>query len=314
MHIKKLFKSKYSFVILAIICTALWGTAFPGVKLGYQWFEISNNDTGSKLMFAGVRFMLAGAIVLLAYFIKNKKIPAFSKELALPVFSLSAVQIVGNYFFYYLGLSVTAGSVASVLNSFDTFCSVLMVSLFFKDDKLTFKKILGCALGLSGIILINFNKESFSSFALNAEGFMLISALFSSFGIIINKKAAMKADPLIVTGYYLFFGGAALTLIAVALGGKISFSSFKADVCLIYLSLVSATAFFIWTMLLKNNPVSKVSVFKLMTPIFGNIFSAIALGENILNPTHLLCVALVAAGIGIVNSKNKAHEAKPHAP
>lgn len=305
MKSEKIFKNKFLFILFAMITTALWGTAFPGVKLGYEWFGIGSGETGSKLLFAGVRFMLAGALVLLIYCIKSKRLPKFTKEQATPIVLLSLVQIVGNYFFYYIGLSHTAGSVASVLNSFDTFCTVILVSLFFKDDKADFKKIFGCAVGLSGIILVNVSNIGALSFSVTGEGFILISALFSSFGIIINKKAAMQADPMIVTGYHLLFGGAVLTSIAVPLGGGLNFSNPKAGLCLMYLSFVSAAAFFIWSQLLKYNNVSKVSVFKLMTPIFGNVFSALALGEDIFSPVHLLSVVLVALGIAAVNVNTK---------
>ncbi len=302
---KNVFENKFSFIIFAVICTALWGTAFPGVKLGYEWFGIGADDTGSKLMFAGIRFAIAGLIVLTVFVIKNKKFPAFTKKEAPTVLALSAIQITGNYFFYYLGLSVTAGSIASVLNSFDTFVTVLLVSLFFKSDKLTTKKLLGCAIGFAGIILVNLNTDSEITFKLTGEGFILISSLFSTFGIMINKKASMNIDTMIVTGYHLLFGGVILIIIALGFGGTISFENPKANLCLIYLSIVSAAAFLIWSGLLKHNPVSKVSVFKLMTPVFGNIFSALALGENILKPMHLVSVIFVALGIAIVNSGTK---------
>ncbi len=305
MKAKSIFENNFLFIIFAMVCTALWGTAFPGVKLGYEWFDIGADETGSKLLFAGIRFTLAGLIVLAVYTIRRRQLPIFTKKEAPTIFALSAVQITGNYFFYYLGLSVTAGSIASVLNSSDTFCTVLLVPLFFKNDKLTFQKLMGCLIGLAGIVLVNLNADSQFSFNINGEGFLLISALISTLGIMINKKASMNIDPMIVTGYHLLFGGIILTLIAFAFGGAISFTNIKADICLVYLALVSAVAFLIWSQLLRYNPVSKVSIFKLMTPVFGNIFSAIALGENILDPLHLVSVFLVALGIATVNLELK---------
>lgn len=306
MKEKNIFKNNVVFVLLAVTATALWGTAFPGIKLGYEWFGI--DDTGSKIMFAGIRFMLAGAMVSAVYIIKYKKLPVLLKEQIKPVLIMALVQVAGDYFFYYLGLSVTSGGVAAVVNSFDTFCSVLLVSLFFKNDRLTVRKIIGCAVGMCGIILINFSGGGDITFRLTGEGFIIISSLFASFGIIINKKAALTINPVLLTGSYLFIGGVILTAASIPLKGHISFTSVKADLCLIYLSLVSALAFLIWSWLLKYNNVSKTSVFKLMTPIFGNVFSALALGENIFTPAHLFSVILVAAGIGIVNyqkSENK---------
>ena len=41
---------------LALLCCALWGSAFPCVKVGYQMLSIER--TGSQLLFAGCRFFL----------------------------------------------------------------------------------------------------------------------------------------------------------------------------------------------------------------------------------------------------------------
>ena len=42
MKEKNVFKNNFTLILLAMAATALWGTAFPGVKLGYEWFDISN--------------------------------------------------------------------------------------------------------------------------------------------------------------------------------------------------------------------------------------------------------------------------------
>ena len=39
----------------AFICCALWGSAFPCIKTGYQIFEIAGNDSSSQILFAGIR-------------------------------------------------------------------------------------------------------------------------------------------------------------------------------------------------------------------------------------------------------------------
>ncbi|MBQ1944693.1 MAG: EamA/RhaT family transporter, partial [Ruminococcus sp.] len=48
----------------AIFCTLLWGTAFPFIKLGYAAFAAADSDIGAKLLFAGLRFFIAGLMVL----------------------------------------------------------------------------------------------------------------------------------------------------------------------------------------------------------------------------------------------------------
>ena len=61
--------------VMALIATALWGSAYPSIKAGYEFFSIEASDIGSKLVFAGYRFAFAGILVLL-FFAFFKMIPS----------------------------------------------------------------------------------------------------------------------------------------------------------------------------------------------------------------------------------------------
>ena len=63
---QKFFKKPLNVVLIAIFCTALWGSAAPFIKTGYALFDIASNDTASILVFAGLRFTLAGVLVIVA--------------------------------------------------------------------------------------------------------------------------------------------------------------------------------------------------------------------------------------------------------
>lgn len=75
----KLLQNKKIAYLTAIFCTLLWGTAFPFIKVGYSAFKIEESDIGSKLIFAGMRFMLAGFMVFLFLWISKKTADAFKK-------------------------------------------------------------------------------------------------------------------------------------------------------------------------------------------------------------------------------------------
>ena len=68
-----LLKNKLVVTLLALLCTALWGTAFAAIKQGYKIFSIESNDIPSMLVFAGVRFFSAGVVVYIALTIMRKK-------------------------------------------------------------------------------------------------------------------------------------------------------------------------------------------------------------------------------------------------
>ena len=52
--------------LFALLAAIAWGWAYPLIKLGFHEFGITPDMTGSKMLFAGVRFCLAGIIILLA--------------------------------------------------------------------------------------------------------------------------------------------------------------------------------------------------------------------------------------------------------
>jgi len=58
---------------LASLCALLWGSAYPAIKSGYKLFAIATDDLTSKFIFAGLRFFLAGLMVL-AVSVMMKKI------------------------------------------------------------------------------------------------------------------------------------------------------------------------------------------------------------------------------------------------
>ena len=84
--------------------------------------------------------------------------------------------------------------------------------------------------------------------------------------------------------------------------------STTAIVLIIYMALISAVAYSLWSRLLAVNPVSRVSVFGFMNPVFGVLLSALLLGEGAgTSPvTVIVALLLVCSGIIIVNKPKKA--------
>ena len=63
--------------------------------------------------------------------------------------------------------------------------------------------------------------------------------------------------------------------------------------------MLSAAAFTIWTALLGKFPIGKVSLFGFLIPVFGALFSAVVLAEDVFTLRNLTALALVSGGIAI---------------
>ena len=298
--------SKTSVVILlAMFCCFLWGSAFPCIKTGYELFDIKNGETASQILFAGIRFVMAGVMVIVAFSLINKKIVKPGSPAK--IIKLSIFQTILQYVFFYIGLANTTGVKSSIITGSGTFLTILVSCLFFKQEKLTGKKVLGSILGFAGVIVVNVaGTEVDLNISVMGEGFVLIAALSSAFSSALIKKYSKDADVVMLSGYQFFVGGLIMAVVGIAMGGRLSLSSNYGILLLMYMAFISAAAYTVWSILLKYNNVSKVSACKFMNPIFGVLLSFIFLREDSqMGIQTVIALMLVCVGIYIVNLGQK---------
>lgn len=296
-----LFEKSYMITILALFSCFLWGSAFPTIKVGYDLFQISGGDTYGKILFAGYRFFLSAALILSFCIVTGRKIKLKKHEIK-GILLLGLLQTAINYTFFYIGVSNTSGTKGSILSATGTLFSVILAHFFYREDKLTNKKIIGLIVGFTGVILVTINGGGIGSgFSLTGDGFVLIASLTGAISGIYTKKLAKQTDTFLITAYQLLIGS--LFLISVGfLGGAETLKFTNQNIwLLLYLAFISAAAFSTWTILLKHNGVGKVSVYKFTVPIFGTFLSYIFLKERLLGANVILAIILVSISIILIN-------------
>ncbi|MBQ8303208.1 MAG: DMT family transporter [Clostridia bacterium] len=296
--------------LFALLCCALWGSATPAIKTASALL-IPESGVPSTILFAGIRFTMAGILTIAIYSIARKKLLTFKLENLPRVLTVSAFQTVIQYIFFYVGLTYTTGVKGTIASGSSAFFCVLIASLIFKQEKLTAKKIIACILGLCGIVIINLRGLELTMNFLG-DGFVILSTVAYAFSSVFMKRFSKHEDPVVISGYQFIFGGAFLTLLGIVLGGRLSFESAKGVAILIYLAFLSAVAYALWGVLLKNNPVSKVSVFTFTTPIFGTVLSLLLLPEaSGVDPINIIItLVLVSGGILLLNYSPREREKK----
>ncbi len=304
-------KSKLSktavMVPLALLCCFLWGSAFPMVKTGYELFGVGENDTASQILFAGMRFALAGILVIIfgSAIAKKPLYPKTKSEVG-HILILALFQTVLQYIAFYIGLAHTSGVKSSVLVSLNVFLSLIISALVFKMEKLTAAKLLGVVVGFAGVVIINFEAGGFAGFSLNGEGAIIFSAFAYSVSSVLIKKYSVSENPVMLSGWQFLVGGIVMIAGGLAFSGRVDTSlSIVNFAALLYLALISAVAYTVWGLLLKHNPVSKVAVIGFTNPVFGVLLSALLLGETAeaFSFKNLVSLVFVCLGIYIVNAK-----------
>ena len=293
--------------LVASFCCLLWGSAFPALKIGCAMMNISPDKPASEMLFAGIRFAAAGAVVIGCTSVKKKKFVRPTEKSLPAVLIISLFQTVLQYFFYYIGLSHTTGVKAAVLVGSNVFAALITSCLIFKLEKITVRKIIGCLLGLIGVMLVNFDGKGLDfRFTVLGEGFVLLSSLAYAFSSVFMKKYSAKYDTSMMSGWQFFLGGLVMAAGGLLFGGRIEPQSASAFVMLMYLAALSAAAYTLWAMLLEYNSVTQVAIYGFINPVCGVLLSAIFLGETTqaFRIQSLAALVLVCVGIFIVNHIN----------
>ncbi len=294
--------------LLACVCCILWGSAIPVIKTGYRLMEVDAADTASQIVFAGVRFTLAGLLVLIFASIREKKVLIPDRTILKYAVLVCLAQTVGQYFFFYIGVAHTSGVKGGIITGLGNFIAILMACLIVRNERMTGRKMAGCVLGFAGVVVINLMGKSLDmGFTLTGEGFILISQVAYGISTILINIYSKKVSPVVLSGTQFTMGGIVLTLIGIGMGGHLGSITAVGVVIIFYLAMVSAVAYTLWSVLLAWNDVSKVAIFGFVNPLCSVILSALILGEvkQAFNTGSLVALLLVCAGIYIVNCKEK---------
>lgn len=313
----KIFSSKKAALVTAVLCTLLWGSAFPMLKIGYELFAIPAGDVFSKTVFAGLRFFFAGFVVLAMNRIFNPGDPIrWHKAYSRWILALTFLGTVVQYFFFYIGVGNTTGIKGSIFATAGTFMVVLLAPLFFKNDRLTLWKVLGLVCGFAGIFMsaLNGGAQGLNlDFTLQGEGFLLLAGLGDAGGVLVGKYLSDKVNPFHFSFFQMALGGLVLLIAGFGCGmaaGGIHLTFTPAGTALlIYGAVLSGVAFSLWNVLLRYNDASAITAFKFLIPVFGSILSVIFVAGESFSAFIVGGLAFAALGIFLVNrpgrQKNK---------
>lgn len=291
-------------VVFALIAAIAWGWAYPLIKLGFEEFGITSAMTGSKMLFAGVRFMLSGLIVLAIAKATNRDFRVKTPSDWRYVLLFSLMNTTLHYACFYIGLSHSEGSRAAILNSLGVFMLVVLACAFFKSDKLTWRKILGCVIGFTGILILNIGSGKSGQFTWLGDGMIILNALCSAIAGLMTRGLSRRVDVFVGTGYSLAIGGLLLILPGLWMQGTFPEITGMGILILGLLIGISTLGFTLYNKLLSCNPVGKVAIFNSLIPVVGAITSCIFLHEPFYGK-YAIAAILATTGIYIINKGKK---------
>lgn len=301
---QNIFKQPLWVSIFALIAAIGWGWAYPLIKLGFAEFGITSDMTAAKILFAGIRFCFSGLIIIVVALKMGRSFKIRYKKDWLYILLFSITNTTLHYAFFYFGLSHSEGSRAAILNSLNVFSVVIFACIFFKSDKLTLRKIIGCTIGFIGIISLNMGSSANSTFTWLGDGMIILNALCGAAASLLVRGIGKRIDVFVGTGIALFIGGLLLLIPGLIMCETMLKITFMGCIYLLLLISISTIGFTLYNKLISCNPVGKVAIYNSLIPIVGAITSCMCLNETF-QLKYIIAGILASIGIYVINKGKK---------
>jgi O-acetylserine/cysteine efflux transporter len=278
---------KRRYVVLAFALLVLfWGSAFSVVKVGLGY--------SPPMIFAGLRTLMGGLAILLVAVVWGGS-PHLKRDW--PIFLLlAAFNVVFFFGFQTLAILHLPSGTAAVLEYLQPILVGLLAWMIL-GESLSLAKIIGLALGFSGIVAVS-SGSIFGNISPAGVAFGAGSAFSWALGTVFFKRYEARISTMWAVAIPFVIGGMVLTLFSFAIESWSEVSSTATLLAsLSYVSLVEiALAWLIWFGLVRTGEASRVAVYVFLVPLVSIVIGAIFLNEQ-LTTSLLIGTFLIVTGI-----------------
>jgi drug/metabolite transporter (DMT)-like permease len=294
----------------------IWGSTYLGIRIAVE--------TMPPFLMAGVRFLVAGAIVA-AFIGFTRGFHATAKQWRDNAITGGFLCLGGNGLVSWAEEKVPSGIATLIISAGPVFI-VLMdwaVHAFFKDGKRGTKPglmtFVGLALGVVGLaILVGPDVLATGAGSLDPwrVAGLLAATLLWGVGMLYMRYASGPAEPFTASGIQMLCGSLWLLATSVATGELTRFDpaaiTGRSVIAWSYLVIFgSLIGFSTFTWLMKHSTPARVSTYAYVNPVVAVFLGWLVLHEPV-SPRIFLAAGVIIAGVAIITvSKNKKSVAIP---
>ncbi|HEU4443670.1 MAG TPA: EamA family transporter [Nitrososphaeraceae archaeon] len=297
-----------------IILIALWvinGSSFLAIKISI--------DTIPPLLSSGIRFIIAGSILLSIYLVRERKnhgknVDHIGWKQWKDTIILAALLLLGGQGLLTWGTQYLASGISGLLNSTIPLWVAILALLIFKN-RMTKFMIIGLAAGFSGLMLLVAPSLGSGELSPIGTAALIVSSIFWALGSLYSTKANLPVSMLASSGMLMITGGLIITAISFALGeyrglelSDISGQSLAALIYLIVIITIVGFTDFYW--LLRVTTASLANTFAYVSPVIAVTLGALLLHEPVTVVT-IIAMSVILVGVALmVTTTGKAKQEK----
>jgi probable blue pigment (indigoidine) exporter len=296
-------------VLLIVLLSAIWGTAFLFISLGLRDF--------SPFLFAALRFDIAGPVLLVFAILRvgRRAFPRGSAQWQ-AVAATGVLNILAYHAIVYWGQQFTQEAIASVIVGLNPILATVFSRLLLKDERVGRMAVAGLALGLAGIVLLQLLKPG-QPLDIQGIGEIAVGVGVAcwALGAVVSRRIDHKLPAVTLTAWQMIVGAVLLHIVAFAFegGGRASWTA-TGTWSLLYLSLLSSGfGYFLFFFLVPRVGPIRTTVVSTLTPISATIAGVIVLADPV-QPRMLVAFAMIVVSFLLVTQPWKAAAPKPPEP
>jgi drug/metabolite transporter (DMT)-like permease len=293
-------------VLLAFaIIYFVWGSTFLAIRVGVR--EVP------PFLLAGMRFLVAGAVLYAGMRLKGTPSPA-AREWGAAAFLAVLIFVFDYGLLFWAERRVPSGIAAVMMATIPVFMALSEIFIM-KTQRLTGRLGTALLVGVAGVTVLVSHSVTLGDTPIDTLGACALIAASVSWSVAsaLTRKVPLPREKAMSSGAQMLAGGVLLTLTAAMLGEFRGFHaqavSLKAWLALAYLivagSIIGFTAY-VW--LIHHESPTKVGTYAYVNPvvavIVGYIFGGEALGLRTVVGTLLVLVSVV-----VITTAKKVREA-----
>ena len=295
MNLRNLLSTPESVVAAFVLLAVLWGTSFVAIEAGLHHFP--------PLLFAGVRYAIAGVIVLGVAAVASGRTVPRGRDEWLGVAVAGTFVIAAYHGLLYVGELRISGAVAAVVVSLAPVLTAVFAALLLPNERIGPVEIGGFALGILGVVVIaDPTGAGVGGSALLGVSLALGGAVAFSLGAVLLRPLRTDLPVAALQGWAMVLGSGLLFVGAAALGESPAAIVWNATsvLSLTYLTLLSGVvAFLIYFALLDEVGPSQLHLVGYAEPVVAAIGSWLLLGDLIEAEAIVGFVAILAGFIAL---------------
>jgi drug/metabolite transporter (DMT)-like permease len=287
---------------------AVWGSTYLAIAVMVE--------TLPPLLAAGVRFVVAGLLMLAFLWARGRSGGARPERVGVPQWRAAAIVGIllllgGNGFVVLAELRIPSGIAAVLIATVPIWLALFDAAV--TRHRPSALAVGGIVAGFVGVAILLAPVSGVDSLDPIGVALVLIAAISWAIGSIYSRNAPMPRSALLGTGMEMLAGGIALLAVGGLLGeaGEVHAAAFSIPSLLalgyliVFGSLAGFTAY-VW--LLGNVPIATAGTYAYVNPIVAVGLGALVRAEPITPRTLIAVVIIIAAVVAMVSGRRRSAE------